>query len=75
MTTKRFGSRYGRKVKNRLSEIEKLSKKKQFCPQCRRESAKRVSLGIYVCSKCSTKFAGRAYYLEKPRAAKEVENG
>jgi len=58
----RFGARYGRKIRKRVSEIEKKQRKKQTCPYCKKKKAvKRVSSGIWQCTKCNTKFAGKAY--------------
>jgi|TARA_B100001971_G_C18146165_1_gene513172 large subunit ribosomal protein L37Ae len=75
-STKRFGARYGRRVREKLAEIEKDQKKKQKCPYCNQLKVKRIAVGIWHCNKCKTKFAGRAYSL-KERVIKEegVKNG
>jgi large subunit ribosomal protein L37Ae len=70
-TTKRFGARYGKRVKDRLQAIEELQKKKQKCPYCRKERVKRLALGIFTCTKCGAKFTGRAYSVVQPKP--EVE--
>jgi len=62
---KRFGPRYGRTVKFKLAKVEKQQRKPQICPYCDRPKAKRISAGIYECSKCKAKFTGRAYFLKK----------
>lgn len=62
---KRFGPRYGRTVKFKLAKIEKEQKKAQACPYCDMPKAKRVSAGIYECSKCKSKFTSRAYFVKK----------
>ncbi|MBI2575662.1 hypothetical protein HYV84_00465 [Candidatus Woesearchaeota archaeon] len=62
---KRFGSRYGRKLKERFGEIEREQRKKQLCPFCRAPQVKRVALGIWNCRKCNVKFTGKAYSVEK----------
>jgi len=62
---KRFGPRYGRTVKFKLAKIEKQQRKPQMCPYCDMPKAKRISAGIYECSKCKSKFTGRAYFLKK----------
>ncbi len=75
----RFGARYGRKLRRKVEEIEKKMKKKHRCPQCGRESVKRISTSIWRCSKCGTTFAGGAYLPETPagrilkRTAKRTE--
>jgi large subunit ribosomal protein L37Ae len=61
----RFGSRYGRKVKQMVSKIEKIQKQKHICPKCKMPYVKRISKGIWQCKKCGTKFAGPAYYPKK----------
>ena len=57
----RFGVRYGKRVRQKVSDIEKHQKKKHECPYCHKLKVKRVSVGIWQCKKCNTKFAGRAY--------------
>ncbi|MCF7861476.1 50S ribosomal protein L37ae [Candidatus Woesearchaeota archaeon] len=57
----RFGPRYGRRVRNKVGKIEKLTKAKYTCPYCDSKSVKRESIGIWLCSKCGAKFAGKAY--------------
>jgi large subunit ribosomal protein L37Ae len=70
-STKRFGTRYGRTLKRRLEEIEKVQKSKQKCPYCHNLKVKRLSLGIWFCEKCKAKFTGKAYSLKK--IVKETE--
>jgi large subunit ribosomal protein L37Ae len=57
----RFGARYGRKIKKKVLEIERVMRSKHKCPYCQKPGVKRVSLGIWYCSKCKSKFAGKAY--------------
>jgi large subunit ribosomal protein L37Ae len=68
MTTKRFGSRYGRRVRNRLKIIEQLKSRPMKCPYCRNESVKRTGTGIFHCRKCNNKFTGRAYEVKEQKA-------
>ena len=58
----RYGSRYGKKVKKIVSEIERVQKKRHVCPKCKMRYVKRIAKGIYYCKKCKTKFADLAYY-------------
>jgi large subunit ribosomal protein L37Ae len=58
---KRFGARYGATTKHRFASIEKEQKKAQVCPYCSKPKAKRIAYGIFECSKCDSKFTGRAY--------------
>jgi large subunit ribosomal protein L37Ae len=68
MTTKkvgssgRFGARYGRKIRSKIVQIEKIQKKKQKCPYCSRLTVKRLAVGIFTCTKCKEKFTGKAYF-------------
>lgn len=58
----RFGTRYGKKVRQIVSEVEKVQKQRHVCPKCKMRYVRRVSAGIWQCEKCGTKFAGGAYY-------------
>ncbi len=58
----RFGSRYGRKI--RKTVIKTGSQKRFRCPSCMKLTLRRESAGIWTCSKCGTKLAGKAYKPE-----------
>ncbi len=58
----RFGPGYG-KPKERLVAVEGKQRKKQQCMFCNGR-AKRISNGIWKCSKCGKKFAGGSYHLD-----------
>jgi large subunit ribosomal protein L37Ae len=60
----RFGARYGKKVRARLVEVENKQRIKQKCPFCQRMGAKRLSKGIWKCSKCDKKFASDAFFIK-----------
>lgn len=60
----RFGARYGRSVRTKITEIESVQRKKQKCIFCN-GVAKRLSKGIWQCKKCKKKFASHAYFLPK----------
>jgi ribosomal protein eL43 len=62
----RFGARYGKKPRAYLVAVEDKQRKKQKCPFCGKEGAKRLSKGVWKCSrkKCGKKFASDTYYLE-----------
>ncbi len=68
---KRFGARYGRKVKHKLAEIEALRRKKYKCPYCTQPRVKRISAGIWECNKCGSKFTSKAYMVQKKVVLKE----
>jgi large subunit ribosomal protein L37Ae len=60
----RFGARYGRSVRIKLVKVEEKQRKKQKCPYCEKLGAKRLSKGIWKCSKCNKKFASNTFYLD-----------
>ncbi len=60
-STGRFGARYGKTIRQKVLAVEKKQKKKQICPYCKKPTAKRVALGIFLCKKCDSKFTGKAY--------------
>ena len=72
-SVKRFGPRYGRRVKHKLAKIEAVQKGKQKCPYCNAEKVKRSSSGIWECKRCNAKFTGRAYSVKKIIIKEEVE--
>jgi len=72
-STKRFGARYGRKVKYRFGVIENEQRKLHKCPYCNALKVKRVAYGIWQCKKCDAKFTGKAYSVEKKITFEEGE--
>jgi len=77
-TTKRFGARYGRTIRARVSKIETELKKKHKCPYCHKiGGVKRIAIGIWHCKKCKSKFTGKAYSITKKIKTKgeELQNG
>lgn len=64
-STRRFGARYGRKVKYRLGVIETEQRKLHKCPYCSAVKVKRIAAGIWGCRKCNAKFTGKAYSVRK----------
>ena len=60
----RYGARYGRKIRTKITEIEAEQRKKQKCIFCN-GTAKRLSKGIWKCKKCKKKFASDTYFLPK----------
>lgn len=65
LSTKRFGARYGKTVKNKMAVIERQQHASYKCPTCSRDQVKRLSVGIWQCKKCTTKFASKAYTVAK----------
>jgi large subunit ribosomal protein L37Ae len=60
-TTSGLGARYGWSVRRRIARAEAASRGKYPCPKCGAVSVKRVSVGVWSCSKCGNTFAGGAY--------------
>ncbi len=58
----RFGVRYGRKLRQKIVSVETKQKQKHECPDCHKKTVKRLATGIWHCTKCLKKFAGKAYY-------------
>ena len=61
----RFGAKYGKSVRAKLVKVESKQRVKQKCPFCEKLGVKRLSKGIWKCSKCNKKFASNTYYLDK----------
>jgi len=57
----RFGSRYGKGIRDRIVAVEKIQRTKHECPNCGFKRVKRISTGLYKCSKCGFTFAGGAF--------------
>lgn len=60
--TRRYGARYGVSVKQRVEDVEVKQRKKHVCPKCGFQKVKRISVGIFLCTKCKHTYAGGAYY-------------
>ena len=62
----RFGARYGKRAKTKLIKVEQKQRLKQTCPFCKKIRVKRISKGIWQCTrkKCNKRFASNIYYLE-----------
>ena len=61
----RFGARYGKTPKARLVKIETKQRVKQKCLFCKKAGTKRLSKGLWQCTKCNKKFASGTFYLNK----------
>ena len=55
----KYGARYGLRVRKRNIDVGKHRVNK--CPKCLKPGLKRLSSGIWKCSKCGLKFAGKAH--------------
>lgn len=57
----RFGSKYGKRIREDVLKANKKSKSLYKCPSCSRLAVKRVASGIWKCKKCDIKFASGSY--------------
>ncbi len=58
---KTFGTRYGKRLREKHGDIVKEQRKRHVCPYCKYTQVRRRSAGIWECAKCSAVFTGRAY--------------
>ena len=72
-SVKRFGARYGIKLKIKFSKIETEQRRLHKCPYCNKTAVKRIAVGIWWCRKCHSKFTGKAYSVAQPIIAKEPQ--
>lgn len=72
-TITRFGTRYGRTIRERLAAIESGYRGKHKCPYCSYTNVTREAAGIWTCSKCKAKFTSRAFQLTKPTPVKNIQ--
>lgn len=68
---KRFGVRYGKRTKERLSKVERVAKARHKCPYCNYVAVRKEAAGIFNCSKCKAKFTGKAFAPEKKKVKKQ----
>jgi len=68
----RFGARYGRVARKRISEIEADMNENHTCPDCGNDTVDRQGTGIWVCGRCDYTFAGGTYRPQTP-AGKTVK--
>lgn len=65
-SSKRFGPRYGSKIRKNVDEAESGT---GVCPECESE-LEREAAGIWTCKECGKKLAGGAY--EQDTGAEET---
>ncbi len=71
-SVKRFGVRYGRRVKEEFGKIEHMRASSSLCPFCRKKQMRRLAAGIWQCEKCNLKMAGGAYSVQRIKLANEA---
>mgnify|MGYP006283165851 CR=1 FL=1 len=62
----RFGARYGRIARRRVSEIEDEMRDEHTCPECGEDRVERQGTGVWECGSCGYAFTGGAYKPETP---------
>ncbi|GGL70622.1 50S ribosomal protein L37ae [Halocalculus aciditolerans] len=62
----RFGARYGRVARRRVSEIEADTNADHSCPECGNDAVSRKGTGIWACGSCGYTFTGGAYRPTTP---------
>jgi len=60
----RFGSRYGKSTRDKISRAESLVRASTKSPFCNKNTVKRLSSGLWVCTKTGIKFTGKAYTFD-----------
>ena len=68
----RYGPRYGRVARRRVSEIEAGMRQPHACPDCGADRVSRAGTGIWECGRCGHRFAGGTYRPSTP-AGRTVE--
>jgi large subunit ribosomal protein L37Ae len=61
-----MGPRYGIRVRRRVLEIDRESRKDAPCPHCSTVTLARVASGVFECRRCGTRFASGAYVFSPP---------
>lgn len=67
-SAKRYGARYGKRIRDKVSEVEEKQKKRHECPKCGSQALEKEAKGIWKCAKCGKKIAGGAW---KPKTKGE----
>ncbi|ORD95982.1 RL43 [Hepatospora eriocheir] len=65
--SKKYGVRYGSRLRKIVNTIEVMQKAKYVCEACGKKAVKRQVVGIWKCKICKHTFAGAAY---GPRSTK-----
>jgi large subunit ribosomal protein L37Ae len=57
----RFGTRYGRKDRKLVADLEERMHAPHVCSKCAQPTVRRIGTGIWKCTKCGYTFAGGTY--------------
>ena len=72
-STKRFGARYGPRLRAKFGEMEHLKRSSTKCPSCNKDNVKRIAVGIWHCSTCKRSFAGKAFTFTKRKTLQQLQ--
>jgi len=56
---------YGKKIRATTTALEKTGKNRYKCPNCSRIAVKKLSMGVWYCKNCKTKFASDSFEFEQ----------
>ncbi len=59
-----MGSRYGKKIRERVKAVAAGRRAKHACPKCGKDKLKREGFAKWRCNSCGAVFAGGAYEPE-----------
>lgn len=69
--SKRYGPRYGRRLRQKVETVEAMQNTKYQCPFCHKHAVKRIAVGIWECPKCAAVFTAKAYSVPKKAGVEE----
>ncbi|HLC67211.1 MAG TPA: 50S ribosomal protein L37ae [Candidatus Nanoarchaeia archaeon] len=72
-STKRFGARYGPRLRRKVGEIEHLKRNSTKCPMCNKDKVRREAMGIWFCTTCKKKFAGKAFTFTRKKTLQQLQ--
>ncbi len=61
----RYGVRYGKSIREKVSRSEGAIQKSTKSPFCNKNTVRRLSSGLWQCKKTGIKFTGKAYTFER----------
>jgi large subunit ribosomal protein L37Ae len=57
----KFGARYGKKIRKDYAKAVAGQSNAWECPKCMKNRVRRLAAGVWECSACKHRFAGKAY--------------
>ena len=60
----KFGARYGKSTREKIARSENSVKASKKSPFCNKNTVRRVSSGLWICTKTGIKFTGKAYSFD-----------